>query len=159
MLLTKHKRATKPILSKLTLRRALHILGVTDTEMRLRKGCMSVLQNWTGEEKGLLELAHKRWRRLSASLHEANGGDQALLSTVNAAWAAVKRKVGGRLLRGLIGSTMSATCLSCGRQFYYTVKACDADSRKLCSAECKRARNIEHAKAFRQRMAYGQSQP
>src|SRR5690606_27342864 len=78
--------------AKWGLKQCLLALGFSLEEMRYRKGCRSIIENWVNEEKELLELVKKRWKELAVQYHEARGGDPEKWKNVNAIYSCALKK-------------------------------------------------------------------
>jgi hypothetical protein len=90
---------------KVSLRKCLLALGISNEEMRFRVGARMILDSWTGEVETLYQLAKSRWKEKVARYHEANnGGDPEMWLMYNQIFTAIEYKLGyrkkGRVKKG-----------------------------------------------------------
>lgn len=128
-------------LQKTTLRQCLVALGVTDAEMRYRKNARGIMISWTGEERELLDLVKRKWKRLAALHHEANGGDGEQWKQINQAYTKASNSIRYFLRRIHNPRTQKKVlikeCAVCGEMFDITVRDDGRFRRKTCSEECR----------------------
>jgi hypothetical protein len=129
----------KGLLNKKTLRQSLLFLGITDGEMRYRKGARTIMESWTGEAETLLDLVKKRWKEKVKIHHEATGNNPDAWREYNVAYSTAIKKIAPFLKRILDRKLIIFECIICKREF---AKKCFNPfqfNSKLCRrVECKR---------------------
>src|SRR5512136_17353 len=79
---------------KQSLRKCLHALGLSDEEIRYRKGARAIVLGWTGEVDNLQKLVHDKWKVQVVKCHEANnGGDPEQWKRLNSIYSTILKKL------------------------------------------------------------------
>ena len=126
--------------SKQSLRVCLKTLGISEKEMRFRRGARFILQDWTGEERGLIDLARRRWKTLVVRCHE-NGSspDRVQWMNVNSIFSAILEKIEGEIRRTPCVQVVEYTCFVCKKAVTKKVISKFQWKSKICEdPNCKR---------------------
>src|ERR1035441_8326217 len=126
--------------SKQSLRVCLKTLGISEKEMRFRRGARFILQDWTGEERGLIDLARRRWKTLVVRCHE-NGSspDRVQWMNVNAIFSAILEKIEGEIRKKPCVHVIEYTCFVCKKAVIKKVTSEFQWKCKICEdLNCKR---------------------
>lgn len=79
--------------SKQSLRTCLHVLGVTDQEMRFKRGVRGIMECWKKDAQVLLDLVKKKWKAQVVVHHEANGGDPEEWKNLNCLYSVIAKRI------------------------------------------------------------------
>jgi hypothetical protein len=126
--------------SKKSLRVCLKSLGISEKEMRFRKGARFILQDWTGEEQGLIDLARRHWKTSVIRFHE-NGSspDPVQWMNVNSIFSSIVEKIEGVIRRRPRAKVVEYTCFICKKPVRKKVVSEFQWNSKLCGdPNCKR---------------------
>jgi len=125
--------------AKQSLRQCLLALGLTDQQIRYRKGIRYILQSWTGEEKTLISLVKKQWKSLVVQHHEATGDDPEQWKRANALYSAILKKVVFTVKNRPFIETKEYNCIICKRPVVKIIKAWTQRNSLICSQpECQK---------------------
>lgn len=103
-----------------SLRSCLHFLGISDDEMRFRKGARRIIESWKDQENDLLELIKRKWKKQVVLYHEAaQNGDVEKWKEINTVYSAAVRKISSYLpkVKNRNCKIEYFTCKFCGKTF------------------------------------------
>ena len=128
--------------SKQSLRKCLLALGISEEEMRYRKGARSVREFWAGEVEALMDLAKVAWKKRVVLVHEANdGGDPEQWKILNTIYSTVLKKLAPfiRRSRNNQKKVFDFECMICGNTFKKKIVSWVQYKSSLCdNHECKK---------------------
>ena len=138
--------------NKQSLRKCLNGIGLSDDEIRLRKGGRFILNGWTGEERDLLDLVKKKWKEQVRIHHEANKGDPEKWKNVNTLYSAILKKIIGNIKKIQDIPYVEYDCIICKKPVIKKVISSFQWKSKVCgNKNCKRLFRNHHAHKRRKR--------